>query len=77
MRCNVALQKAVTVLGKGGWIPDSIVDPEAYKPPEQEVVVQSLHELALGSDGVERLQEHCPQKALRGNRGLPERRIKI
>src|SRR4051812_18958460 len=41
----------------------------AQRPTEQEVVVQPLHNLTLGADAVEGLQQQRPQQTLRRDRG--------
>jgi len=57
--------------------PDRIVDPKPDEPPEQEIMIQSHHELALGSNGIQRLQEHGPQETLWRDRGPLERGILV
>ena len=71
---DVAFEQPVAVLGEGGRVPDRIVDAEPDKPAEQEIVIQPLHQQALGADRVERLQEHRPQQPLRRDRGPARRR---
>ena len=52
-----------------GRHPDGIVDAETDEPAEQEIVVELLHQLALGTDRVERLQERRAQELLGRDRG--------
>ena len=73
---DVAIEQPVTGLGEGGVIPGRVVDPEPDKPPEKQVVVEPLHELAFRADGVEGLQEHGPQQLLRRDRGPPDTGVK-
>ena len=42
--------------------------PRPTNQRKQEVVIDLLHELALGAHRVERLQQRCPQEPLRRNR---------
>jgi hypothetical protein len=66
---DLALEQPVAVLGENGYVPDRVVDAKPDKPAEQEVVVQLLHELALRTHRVERLQQQRPQQLLRRDRG--------
>ena len=45
-------------------IPDGIVDAEPDEPAEQQIVVDLLHQLALGAHRVERLQQRGAQQPL-------------
>lgn len=45
-----------------------LIRRQADEPAEQEVELQPLHQLALGADRIERLQEHRPQEHLRRRR---------
>ena len=40
-------QKPLAVLREGRGIPDPIIDAEPDEPPEQQVEIQPLHQLAL------------------------------
>jgi len=51
-------------------IPGRIIDPEPDKPAEEQVVLEPLHQLAFGADGIEGLQEHGPEQLL-GRDGGP------
>ena len=52
-------------------IPHGIVDAEPDEPAEQQVVVDLLHQLALGADRVKRLQKRGPEQPLRRDRLPP------
>ena len=56
---HVAFFKAFPVLGEHGRVPDRIVRREADEPAKQQIVVELLHQLALGADRIEHLQEQC------------------
>lgn len=56
-------------------VPGRIVDADAHKPAEQEVVFQPLHQKPFRADRVKRLQQHRPQQLLRRDRRPPDRRI--
>ncbi len=57
---HAAVEQAVAVLGKGRGVPDGIVDAQADEPAEQQIEVELLHQLALGADRIEGLQQHRP-----------------
>ena len=52
----IGLLEATPVLRERRRIPDRIVRRQADKPAEQQVVVELLHQLALGADAERRLQ---------------------
>ena len=56
---HIAFLKAFPVLGEHGRVPDRIVRREADEPAKQQIVVELLHQLALGADRIEHLQEQC------------------
>lgn len=56
LRGDVGVEQAVAALRGCRLIPHRIVDPKAHEPAEQQVVVDLLHQLALGAHRVERLQ---------------------
>ena len=74
---DLALEQPVAVLGEHGHVPHRVVDAQPDEPAEQEVVVQLLHELPLGADRVERLQQQGPQQLLRRDRGPPVQRVEL
>ena len=57
-------------------VPDRIIHPKPDKPAEQKIELHPLHQLPLGADAVERLQQHRPKQLLRRDRGAAEVRIK-
>src|SRR5512132_3534768 len=59
----------IAVLREGRVIPRRLVGAQTDEPAEQEVELEPLHQLALGPDRVERLQQHRPQQHLRRDRG--------
>jgi hypothetical protein len=72
---DVAPEQPVAVLGEHGHVPDRIVDPEPGEPAEQQVVVELLHQLALGADRIERLEQECPEQLLGRARRPADRRL--
>ncbi len=77
---HVRRQQPVPVLGEYRGDPDRIVDPEADKPAEQQVVIHLLHQLPLRPDREENLQQACPDQPFRRDRGSAEisvERLKI
>ena len=73
---HLGRQQPVPVLGKHGRHPHRIVDPEADKPAKHQVVIHLLHQLALGPDREQELQQARPDQPLRWDRGTPEIRVK-
>jgi hypothetical protein len=55
--CKVARQKLVPVLGEDRMIPDRVINPKPHEPAEQKIKLQTLHQLAFGTDGIEGLQQ--------------------
>jgi hypothetical protein len=76
LRGDIALKQPVAVLGEHRMVPRRIVDAEADEPAEQQIELQSLHQLPLRTDRIERLQQHRSQRFLRRDRRPPNRRIK-
>jgi hypothetical protein len=68
-------QQPLPVLREGRRVPYRIVDAEADKPAEQQVELEPLHQLALGSDRVERLQQQGAQQPLRQDRRPAQRGV--
>ena len=62
-------------------IPRRVIHAETDEPAEQEIELHPLHQLALGADPVERLEQHRAQQPLRRDRGATDlrgiKRIKI
>jgi hypothetical protein len=52
---DVAVKQPIPVLAENGIIPYWIVDRKSDKPAEQQIVVELLHQLPLGSHRVQRL----------------------
>ena len=61
---DVVVQQPVTVLRERRRIKGPVIDRETEEPLEQQVVVQSLTELSLGTDRVQRHQHRCFQQLL-------------
>ena len=74
-RRRVHGKEPLAVLGERRGVPYPVVDAEPDEPAEQEVKVQPLHQLALGPDGVEGLEQQRAEQPLRRDRGAPKRRI--
>ena len=53
---HIAFLKTFPVLGEHGRVPDRIVRREANEPAKQQIVVELLHQLALGANRIEHLQ---------------------
>ncbi len=64
LRGDVGIEQPVAVLGERRMIPYGIVDAEPDEPAEQQIVVDLLHQLALGAHRVERLQQRGAQQPL-------------
>ncbi|EAU47403.1 hypothetical protein R2601_21366 [Salipiger bermudensis HTCC2601] len=73
---HVRGQQPVAVLREHGRDPDNVIDPKAHEPAEQQVVVHLLHELPLGPDRVEDLQQAGPDQSFRRDRGAALTRVK-
>src|SRR5512132_34127 len=69
LRLDLAVQEPIAVLREGRVIPRRLVGAQTDEPAEQEVELEPLHQLALGPDRVERLQQHRPQQHFRRDRG--------
>jgi hypothetical protein len=70
---DVAVKQAIAILRERRVIPRRIVN--ANKPAKQEVELQPLHQLPLGADRIERLQQNRPQKLLGRDRRTAQPRI--
>ncbi|MNT01458.1 hypothetical protein D3C72_1359240 [compost metagenome] len=57
------------VLGEDRGHPNWVVHRQPDEPAKQQVVLRLLHELALGANAVEHLQQHGPQQLLRRDAG--------
>jgi hypothetical protein len=65
---DLGLQQPFPVLREHRRHPHRLVDAEPDEPAVQQVVVELLHQLRLGADRVERLQQKCAEQSLRCNR---------
>ena len=74
---DLAFQQAVPVLGEHRHVPYRIVHFQVHEPTEKQVVMQLLHQLPLGADREEHLQQQRPQQPFRRNRVPPARRIEF
>jgi hypothetical protein len=77
LRRGIALEEPIAVFREHRVIPDRIVDRQANEPAKQQVELHPLHQLPLGADRVESLQEHCPQKHLGWDRGPTSARVQF
>jgi hypothetical protein len=64
LRRDIRIEQTVAVLLERRLVPHGIIDSEANEPPEQKVVVNLPHQLALGAHRLERLQERGAQQPL-------------
>jgi hypothetical protein len=69
--CDIGVEQSVTVLRECRMIPHGIIDAEPNEPAEQQIVVDLLHQLALGAHRVEGLQQRGAQQALGCDRLAP------
>jgi len=74
-RRDIARQQAIPVLAEGRRGPDRVIETQAHEPPEQQVVVQLLHQLSLAANRIQRLQQQRAQQLLGRNRRPPELHI--
>jgi hypothetical protein len=65
---DIAVDQAVSILGKTRWVPDRIVGTKTDEPSEQEVIVELLDQKPLAADTVRRLQEQGSEQPFWGNR---------
>jgi hypothetical protein len=61
---DVAFQEPVSILAEDGRHPDRVIHTQADEPPEQQVVLQLLHQQPLAAHGVQRLQQQRAQQLL-------------
>src|SRR5574341_177609 len=74
-RGYVAVEQALTVLGEHRRVPHRVVHVEADEPPEKEVVVELLHQLALAPDRIEDLEQLRPEQLLGRDRRAADLRV--
>src|ERR1039457_516631 len=72
---NVPCQQPVPVLAEHRRHPHLIVHVQPHKPPEQNVVIELLHQQPFAPDRVQHLQQQRPQQLLRRNRWPSVRRV--
>src|SRR5262249_45086473 len=68
---DLRLQQPLAILRKDRWHPYRLVHPAPDQPAVQQIVVELLHQLGLGADRVERLQQESPKQPLGWNRRPP------
>ena len=73
---HLRAQQPVAVLGEHGRHPHRIVDPQPDKPPKHQVVIHLLHQLPLGPDREQDLQQARPDQPLGRDRGSTEIGVK-
>ena len=73
---HIAIQQAVAVLRKRRGVPDPIIGRKPHEPPEQEVVVHLLHQHALRTNAVKRLQKQRRHQLFGRDRGTALARVK-
>lgn len=73
---HLRAQQPVAVLGEHGGHPNGVINPEADEPAEHQVVVHLLHQLPLGPDRKQNLQQARPDQSLRRDRGATEIGVK-
>ncbi len=61
---RIVLDQARPILGEDRGHPDCVVHRQPDEPAKQQVVLRLLHQLALGPDAVEHLQQHRSQQLL-------------
>lgn len=72
-----ALLKPVAVLREHGDVPDRIVRFKPHEPAIEKVVVQLLHQPALGTDAIEHLKQKCAYQLLWRDRGAAFVRVEL
>jgi len=73
---HIAIEQAVAVLRKRRGVPDPVIWRQLHEPPEQEVVVHLLHQHALRTNAVKRLQQQRRHQLFRRDRGTALARVK-
>src|SRR5712692_3045437 len=71
------LDHPLAVLREHRHVPHLVVHIHPYKPAEEQVVVQLLHQQPLAAYAVEGLQQQGPQQLLRSNRWPSHARIQL
>ena len=73
---NIAAEQPVPVLAEHRGVPDRVVSRETDEPPEQQIVVELLHQLSFRANCKKCLQQEGSQQALRRDRRSSFARIK-
>lgn len=73
---HVRRQQPVAVLGEDGRHPNRVVNAEAHEPTEQQVILHLLHQLPLGADREQDLDQARSDQPLGRNRGAAEVGVK-
>ena len=69
---HVRRQKSVAVFGEHCGDPNRVVDTKADKPAKHQIVLHLLHQLALGSNREQDLDQAGPDQPLGGDRRTAE-----
>lgn len=64
-------EQPVAALGKGGGHPHRLIDRQPNEPAGQQIALELLHQLALGSDREQDLHEARANEPLGRDRGPP------
>jgi hypothetical protein len=62
-------RKPLTVVAKDRGVEHRLVDPQIQEPAEQQVVIDPFHQLRLGTDGIDRLEQKRLDQPLRRHAG--------
>jgi hypothetical protein len=73
---HLGRQQPVAVLREHRWHPNRVINPETDEPAEQEVILHLLHQLPLGPDQEQDLEQAGPDQPLRCDQGAAEINIK-
>ncbi len=74
-RRHVGGQQPVPILAEHRRVPHRVIDVQADKPSEQQVVFQLLHQHPLAADRVQHLQQQRAEQLFWRNRGAADVRI--
>jgi hypothetical protein len=72
---HLALHQTASILGIDRGVPHLVVQVQADKPAEQNVVIQLLHQLRFAPDRIQNLQQQRAHQPLRRNRPSSAPRI--
>lgn len=68
-------QQPVAVLGEDRRHPDRVIDSQADEPAEKQIILHLLHQLPLGADREQDLDQAGPDQSLRGDRGAAKKSV--